>query len=79
MYGSKSWVVTGGDVEYPGGVSPPVRQNYWGDDGKKCGGRDVIIPPGGGGARSIRLIPHTGVHLETAGYHRGTGGMTPYL
>ena len=41
-----------GDVENPGGVSPPVGQRDCGDDGKKCGGRDVGISPGGGGARS---------------------------
>ena len=68
-----------GDVEYPGGVSPPGGHTDCGDDGKMCGRWDVEISPGGGGARSSRLIPHTGVHLDTAGNHRGTGVMHTHL
>ena len=33
----------------------------------------------GGGARSSRLILHSGRHLETAGDHCRTSGMPPYL
>ena len=40
-----------GDVEDPGGVSPPVGHTDCGDDGKTCGGRDVGIYPSGVGAR----------------------------
>ena len=48
-----------GDVEDPGGVSPPSGETYCGDDGKMYGGRDVVISPGGGVAISSGLIPRT--------------------
>ena len=69
----------GGDVEDPGGVSPPGRQTNFGDDGKTCSGWDMGIYRGVGGARSSRLIPHTGFHLEMVGNHYGTGEMPPHI
>ena len=65
----------GGNIEDHGGVSPPGVQTDCGDDGEMCDRRDVGIYPSGGGSRSSRLIPHTGVHLETVGNHCGTGGI----
>ena len=50
-----------------------------GDGNETCGGWDVGMPPGGGGARSSRLITYIGVHLYTVGNHRGTGGMPPHI
>ena len=69
----------GGDVEYHGGVSPPSGHTDCGDDGKTCGGRDVGISTSGGGDKSSGLVPHEGVHSETAGGHSGTGGMPPNI
>ena len=66
-----------GDVEDPGGFSPPGSQTDCGDYSKTCGRRYVGVYPGGGSARSKDLIPHIGVHLEMSGEHRGTGGMPP--
>ena len=66
--------VDGGDVEYPGGISPTEGQTYCRYNGKTWAGWDVVISPGGGGTRSIVLIPHTGVHSETVGNHCDTGG-----
>ena len=62
-------------VEGPRGVSPLVGQTDHGDDGEACGVWGVGIFFGGGGTRSRRLTPHTGVHLDTAGNHYITGVM----
>ena len=37
------------------------------------------LSPGGGGAISRRLIPHTKVHSETVGNHPVTGGIPKNL
>ena len=67
------------DVEGLGGVSSSGGQTDHGYDVETCGGQGVVIYPGYGGTRSIGLTPHTGVHLETLGNHRGTGDMPPHL
>ena len=69
----------GGNVEGHGGVPSLGGQTDHGYDDKTCGGRGVVISPDGGGNRSSRLTPHTGVHLDTAGDHHGTGSMPPHL
>ena len=68
-----------GDVEGTEGVSPSDDHTDYGDEGKTCVGRRARISPGGGGTRIPGITPHTGVHLETAGNHIGTGGMPPHL
>ena len=69
----------GDDLEVPIGVSPSGGHIDQGDDGETCGGREVVISPVGGSSRSSRLAPHTGVHLETPGNHRGTSDMPTHL
>ena len=53
----------GGNIEDPGGVSPQVNQKDCRNDGKTCGGWDMIIYSGGGSARSSGLMPHAGVNV----------------
>ena len=69
----------GGDVEDPGGVSPPVSQIYQGDDGETCGRQEVVISPGVGGTGSSGLTTHSVLHLETTGNHPGTGDIPPHI
>ena len=44
-----------------------------------CGRQGVGIPPSGGGTRNSGITTHKEIHLETAGDHRGAGGMPPPL
>ena len=72
----------GGDVGYiedPGWVSPPGGQTDLGDKRKMCGGRDVGIPPSGGGAISSGIILHTRLHKEMTGNNHSTGGIPSHL
>ena len=50
-----------------------------GDDGKTCGGREVVISPGGGGNGRSEITHNSGVHSETAGDHCGTSCMPPHI